>query len=60
MQCIRGIGLGFALVVAFTGLASAQPATNDLTLIKIDTGAVRGTAASGVVSFKGIPLLPLR
>ena len=55
MQCIRGIGLGFGLMVAFAGLAAAQHEANDPSLIKIDSGAVRGAAAGGVVSFKGIP-----
>lgn len=42
-----------ACVLAVT--AVAQPAASDLTLVTIDSGAVRGVAAERVISFKGIP-----
>ena len=39
----------------FARTALSQPMATDTTLAKIDTGAVRGVAVEGTVSFKGIP-----
>ena len=46
------VSLVFGLWFAPT---TAQPAATSSTLVKIDSGAVRGVAAGGVISFKGIP-----
>ena len=55
MRGIRGFNLGVALTWALAGVAFAQPAANDPTMVRTDTGMVRGAAAAGVISFKGIP-----
>jgi Carboxylesterase family len=46
--------LSVLLVIVSVGRAIAQPAT-DPTMVKIDSGAIRGVAANGVISFRGIP-----
>jgi para-nitrobenzyl esterase len=55
MQCTRALKLSVTALLAFAGIAATQPDANDPTLIKIDSGVVRGTAANGVISFKTIP-----
>lgn len=45
----------FAFILAGSLALSAAAHAGDLTRVVIDTGAVRGTSADGVVSFKGIP-----
>ena len=55
MRCMRAWKLSVTALLALAGTAAAQPDANDPTLIKIDSGVVRGVAASGVISFKSIP-----
>ena len=55
MQRMRALKLSVTALLAFAGIAAAQPDANDPTLIKIDSGVVRGSAAGGVISFKSIP-----
>jgi para-nitrobenzyl esterase len=59
MECVTGkfrcLVLGASLAFAFAGTASAEPASAVPSLVKVDTGTVRGVAAGDVISFKGIP-----
>ena len=55
MRNIRSFRLIAMLAFVFADTAAAQPAAIDLTLVKTNSGAVRGVAAGEVISFKGIP-----
>ncbi len=55
MRISSYLKLDIALAFVFTGMTIAQPAAADPTLVKIDSGTVRGVAAGSVTSFKGIP-----
>ena len=52
----RGFLLGFCCtMLVCVGVAVAQPAANDATLITTESGAVQGVGTGDVISFKGIP-----
>jgi para-nitrobenzyl esterase len=51
----RGLKLTVVLAVVLAGTALAEPTSADPTLVKIDSGTVRGVAAGDVISFKAIP-----
>jgi hypothetical protein len=50
MQCMQALKLSVTALLAFVGIAATQPDANDPTLVKIDSGVVRGAAAGGVIS----------
>jgi Carboxylesterase family len=55
MRRIFTLKLGVVLALPFFGLSIVCPAMADPTLVTIETGAIRGVEADGVISFKGIP-----
>jgi para-nitrobenzyl esterase len=50
----RVMGLALTVMIA-TATAPAQSAAGEPTLVQVDGGTVRGTAANDVIAFKGIP-----
>ena len=53
-------GLGHVLALAFalltTATIRAQTSANEPTVVRIDSGTIRGMAGNGVLAFKGIPV----
>ena len=55
MRSCRILALGATLASTFAGEAVARPATSHPTLVKVDSGYVRGVVVGDVASFRGIP-----
>jgi len=55
LQSARALAVGAAFAFAFAAAAPAQTTSPDLTRLETESGNVRGIAANGVISFKGIP-----
>ena len=55
MPGFRSFNLGVVLALTFAGAGFAQSPASDPTTVRIESGGIHGTAANGVISFKGIP-----
>jgi para-nitrobenzyl esterase len=55
MRKVSRLKLGALLAATFAAMALAEPASADPTLVRIESGELRGVEADGVISFKGIP-----
>jgi para-nitrobenzyl esterase len=55
MRGIQSLSWALYVLLILTSAAAAQSPSADPTVVAIDSGTIRGIAANGVRSFRGIP-----